>query len=140
MYFRSVSGQSQGSPQGVACQGEAKSAGSSPLSSAPVMTIATQTGVEDGPQRFDVSKLSIDPHCYECKVKYRDPRPKDLVMFLHAYTYSVRILLSKHFDSLFAFLKFCNTLFQGPDWVFETELPEWAKEDWIDPEDYLTDD
>ena len=53
------------------------------------VTTATQTGIEEADQRFDQAKLSIDPHCYECKVKYRDPRPKDLVMFLHAYTYSV---------------------------------------------------
>jgi len=38
---------------------------------------------------------------------------KDLVMFLHAYTYT------------------------GPDWVFKTELPSWAEENWIDPEWYF---
>ena len=53
------------------------------------VTIATQTGIEEADKRFEVSKLSTDPHCYECKVKYRDPRPKDLVMFLHAWAYSV---------------------------------------------------
>lgn len=53
------------------------------------VTIATQTGIEEADKRFDAAKLSIDPHCYECKVKYRDPRPKDLVMFLHAWAYSV---------------------------------------------------
>jgi len=70
------------------------------------VTIATQTGIEEADRGFDISKLSVDPHCYECKVKYRDPRPKDLVMFLHAWTYS------------------------GPDWHYQTELPNWAKEDW----------
>ena len=39
---------------------------------------------------FDESRLTVDRHCYECKVKYRDPTAKDLVMFLHAWTYSVR--------------------------------------------------
>ena len=53
------------------------------------VTIATQTGIEEADKRFDISKLSTDHHCYECKVKYRDPRPKDLVMFLHAWAYSV---------------------------------------------------
>ena len=53
------------------------------------VTIATQTGIEEADKGFDIAKLSVDPHCYECKVKYRDPRPKDLVMFLHAWTYSV---------------------------------------------------
>ena len=51
------------------------------------VTIATQTGIEEADKRFDISKLSTDHHCYECKVKYRDPRPKDLVMFLHAWVY-----------------------------------------------------
>ena len=54
-----------------------------------VTTIATQTGIEDADELFDHKKLSYDAHCYECKVKYRDPSPKDLVMFLHAYTYTV---------------------------------------------------
>ena len=61
----------------------------SSLSHEEKVTIATQTGIEEADRRFDSAKLSIDPHCYECKVKYRDPRPKDLVMFLHAWTYSV---------------------------------------------------
>ena len=56
-----------------------------------VTTIATQTGIEDADELFDLKKLSYDAHCYECKVKYRDPSPKDLVMFLHAYTYTVRV-------------------------------------------------
>ena len=65
-------------------------------------------------QNFDPTKLSIDPHCFECKVKYRDPKPNDLVMFLHAWTYS------------------------GSGWKYSTELPAWTKEDWVDPENYLT--
>ena len=56
------------------------------------VTIATQTGIEEADKGFDMGKLSVDTHCYECKVKYRDPRPKDLVMFLHAWKYSVRSL------------------------------------------------
>jgi len=74
------------------------------------VTIATQTGIEEADKRFDISKLSTDHHCYECKVKYRDPRPKDLVMFLHAWAYS------------------------GPDWQYRTELPAWAKDNWVDPD------
>ena len=30
-----------------------------------------------------------DNNCYECKVKYRDPAPRDLVMYLHALRYQV---------------------------------------------------
>ena len=43
-------------------------------------------------------KMTWDPHCYECKVRYRDPKAKDLVMYLHAWRYKVRItdLLKDH--------------------------------------------
>jgi len=47
-----------------------------------------------------------DPHCYECKVKYRDPSPADLMMYLHALRY------------------------QGNGWSYQTELPYWARADW----------
>ena len=48
-------------------------------------------------------KMTWDPHCYECKVRYRDPKAKDLVMYLHAWRYKVRITdLSK--DHNFVFL------------------------------------
>ena len=52
--------------------------------------------------RFDESRLTVDRHCYECKVKYRDPTAKDLVMFLHAWTYSVSMwdITSYHTVSL----------------------------------------
>eukprot|EP00095_Tigriopus_kingsejongensis_P006178 snap_masked-scaffold191_size271209-processed-gene-0.7 protein:Tk06178 transcript:snap_masked-scaffold191_size271209-processed-gene-0.7-mRNA-1 annotation:"AGAP009693-PA" len=30
--------------------------------------------------RYQPEKMTWDPNCYECKVKYRDPKPKDLVM------------------------------------------------------------
>ena len=62
---------------------------------------------------FDTSKLSVDPHCQECKVQFRDPKPKDLVMFLHAWSYS------------------------GQNWQYRTELPNWAKEDWVDEDQEL---
>jgi hypothetical protein len=53
---------------------------------------------------FDTKKLTVDPHCYECKVKYRDPRPRDLVMFLHAWTYSVKTRAVKRPRPLFTCL------------------------------------
>ncbi|KAL7638888.1 UNVERIFIED_CONTAM: hypothetical protein RMT77_010422 [Armadillidium vulgare] len=59
---------------------------------------------------FRPQLMTFDPHCYECKVKYRDPKPKDLVMFLHALKYS------------------------GPGWHYETKLPEWASETWTEDE------
>ena len=42
--------------------------------------------------KYQPEKMTWDPHCYECKVRYRDPKPKDLVMYLHAWRYKVTIL------------------------------------------------
>ena len=39
--------------------------------------------------RYMSEKMTWDPHCYECKVRYRDPKAKDLVMYLHAWRYKV---------------------------------------------------
>lgn len=50
----------------------------------------------------------IDPLCGECKIVRPDPSPKDLVMYLHALHY------------------------KGEDFDFSTELPEWAKDDWVE--------
>ncbi|KAL1513461.1 hypothetical protein ABEB36_002869 [Hypothenemus hampei] len=72
------------------------------------VTVATQTGHEAPDFAFNPDKMTVDAHCYECKVRYRDPKPQDLVMYLHAWKY------------------------RGPGWEFETELPEWAKVDWVD--------
>ncbi|CAH0556793.1 unnamed protein product [Brassicogethes aeneus] len=62
------------------------------------VTVATQTGHEAPDFSFNPDKMTVDKHCYECKVRYRDPKPQDL----------------------------------GPGWEFETELPDWARVDWID--------
>ncbi|VDI47010.1 Hypothetical predicted protein [Mytilus galloprovincialis] len=59
-------------------------------------------------QTFDESKWIPNEHCSSCKRNYIDPGPKDLVMYLHALSY------------------------KGSDWGYCTELPEWAKEDWVD--------
>ncbi|RZF46026.1 hypothetical protein LSTR_LSTR004739 [Laodelphax striatellus] len=72
------------------------------------VTVATQTGHEAPDLVFKPERMSTDPHCYECKVKYRDPKPRDLVMYLHAWKY------------------------RGPGWSYETELPEWARVDWTE--------
>ncbi|XP_023309919.1 RNA pseudouridylate synthase domain-containing protein 2 isoform X2 [Anoplophora glabripennis] len=74
------------------------------------VTVATQTGHEAPDFSFNPDKMTVDKHCYECKVRYRDPKPQDLVMYLHAWKY------------------------RGPGWEFETELPEWARVDWVDPD------
>ena len=52
--------------------------------------------------------MPIDPHCYECKIDYKNPKPEELVMFLHAFSYA------------------------GNDWCYKTEIPDWAKDDWIE--------
>ncbi|XP_034231414.1 RNA pseudouridylate synthase domain-containing protein 2-like isoform X2 [Thrips palmi] len=75
------------------------------------VTVATQTGHECPDLAFQQDKMSHDPHCYECKVRYRDPKPRDLIMYLHAWK------------------------FRGPDWSYETELPDWSKVDWCEPDD-----
>ncbi|KAK6623538.1 hypothetical protein RUM43_009390 [Polyplax serrata] len=75
------------------------------------VTVATQTGHEAPDLTFQSEKMTTDPHCYECKVRYRDPKPKDLVMYLHAWKY------------------------RGPGWEYETELPDWAKIEWVEPEE-----
>lgn len=36
-----------------------------------------------------MNKITVDEHCYECKVHYRDPKSKDLIMYLHAWKYKV---------------------------------------------------
>ena len=40
--------------------------------------------------RYAPEKMTWDPNCYECKVRYRDPKAKDLVMYLHAWRYKVK--------------------------------------------------
>lgn len=53
------------------------------------VTVATQTGHEAPDYTFNPDKMTVDKHCYECKVRYRDPKPQDLVMYLHAWKYRV---------------------------------------------------
>ncbi|XP_050431168.1 pseudouridylate synthase RPUSD2-like isoform X2 [Adelges cooleyi] len=71
--------------------------------------VCTQTDYEPPDSTFDPIKLSVDPYCKECKTRYRDPKPKDLIMYLHAYQYS------------------------GPDWKYETVMPAWADVNWKEP-------
>ncbi|XP_065828774.1 pseudouridylate synthase RPUSD2-like [Oscarella lobularis] len=47
-----------------------------------------------------------DPNCSECSFQRPDPKPRDLVMYLHALKY------------------------KGLDWEYATEIPKWAKEGW----------
>jgi hypothetical protein len=80
-----------------------------------------ETNVQKGPKDnsksssnrpgFDSNRFESDPECFECAQTYRDPTRKDLIMYLHAYSYQ--------FDDL----------------KFNTELPEWAHEDFREPEE-----
>ncbi|XP_050685421.1 pseudouridylate synthase RPUSD2 isoform X2 [Leptidea sinapis] len=80
------------------------------------VTVATQTGctapavLPATDSAVQADPLTPDPHCYECRVRYRDPRPRDLIMYLHAWKY------------------------KGPGWEYETELPQWASVEWDEPE------
>ncbi|ODM99685.1 RNA pseudouridylate synthase domain-containing protein 2 [Orchesella cincta] len=74
-------------------------------------TTAVSITKSSGPPGFRGELMTYDPHCYECKVRYRDPKPKDLVMYLHALTY------------------------KGPEWSFETKMPAWASSDWLEPDE-----
>jgi len=68
----------------------------------------TQTGIDVPDVAFIKNKLTVDPYCKECKIQYKDPKPEDLIMYLHAFKYS------------------------GPDWLYETPLPLWANVNWVE--------
>ncbi|XP_075991938.1 pseudouridylate synthase RPUSD2-like isoform X3 [Anticarsia gemmatalis] len=74
------------------------------------MASGSASGSSSGSTSGSTDALASDPHCYECRVRYRDPRPRDLVMYLHAWKY------------------------KGPGWEYETELPQWASVEWEEPE------
>ncbi|KAL5238707.1 hypothetical protein ACI65C_006117 [Semiaphis heraclei] len=68
-----------------------------------------QTGIDVPDVGFDRKKLTVDAHCQECKIRYKDPKPTELIMYLHALRYS------------------------GPDWAYETPMPAWADVNWKEP-------
>ena len=49
----------------------------------------SETAPAAGRGIFRPELMVADPRCYECKVRYRDPKPSDLVMYLHALKYAV---------------------------------------------------
>ncbi|XP_050327877.1 pseudouridylate synthase RPUSD2-like [Bactrocera neohumeralis] len=70
------------------------------------VSVGTQTGHDPPDTAYNKEKATVDEHCYECKVRFKDPKPNDLIMYLHAWKY------------------------RGPGWAYETELPNWADKDW----------
>ena len=64
-----------------------------PLETEPSETLTEQDNellAKHQEYRYQPEKMTWDPNCYECKVRYRDPKPKDLVMYLHAWRYKVK--------------------------------------------------
>ncbi|KAK3920338.1 RNA pseudouridylate synthase domain-containing protein 2 [Frankliniella fusca] len=71
-------------------------------------SVATQTNHDEPDPHFCKEKLTKEPTCSECNVQYRDPKPMDLIMYLHALRY------------------------EGPNWSYETSLPPWADVNWTE--------
>ncbi|XP_046442385.1 RNA pseudouridylate synthase domain-containing protein 2-like isoform X6 [Daphnia pulex] len=69
-----------------------------------------KTNDDSAVDSYNSDKVTFDEHCFECKTRFRDPKPKDLMMFLHAWRY------------------------KGPGWSYETQLPTWAQSDWQNDE------
>lgn len=69
----------------------------------PVKSHGNETGANDSSQ-----KTPPDHLCSECKLVRPDPTEKELIMYLHALRY------------------------KGPDFEYSTQLPDWAKEDWVE--------
>lgn len=69
----------------------------------PVKSHGNETGTNDSSQK------TPPDHLYsECKLVRPDPTEKELIMYLHALRY------------------------KGPDFEYSTQLPDWAKEDWVE--------
>ncbi|GFU04884.1 RNA pseudouridylate synthase domain-containing protein 2 [Nephila pilipes] len=54
----------------------------------------------------DSSKVTSEKNCYFCKNVFRDPKPSNMFMFLHAHKYKIN------------------------KWEFQTEIPLWASDNW----------
>ena len=61
---------------------------------------------QDGFVQFPDCGISYEPDCSDCQNQIPDPQSNELVMYLHALSY------------------------KGPDWMYKTNIPEWAHEDW----------
>lgn len=62
---------------------------------------------DETPRTEKSNSFVRDNLCGECKIVRPDPTEKDLIMYLHALRY------------------------KGPDFEYSTQLPDWAKEDWL---------
>ncbi|XP_026163540.1 pseudouridylate synthase RPUSD2 isoform X2 [Mastacembelus armatus] len=65
----------------------------------------------EGPDCMQTTPPGARDHlCSECKLVRPDPKENDLIMYLHALRY------------------------KGPDFEYSTRCPNWAKEDWVEPD------
>ncbi|XP_076834083.1 pseudouridylate synthase RPUSD2 [Brachyhypopomus gauderio] len=62
---------------------------------------------DESSRHANIVKVVRDHLCGECKIVRPDPTEKELVMYLHALRY------------------------KGPDFEYSTQLPDWAKENWV---------
>lgn len=61
---------------------------------------------------FEPQKWVPDLNCQSCRLKYVDPKPTDLLIYLHAYKY------------------------KGPTWEYTAKMPHWVADDWEEPPEY----
>ncbi|XP_071399948.1 pseudouridylate synthase RPUSD2 isoform X3 [Centroberyx affinis] len=73
---------------------------------APTKSNGNQTEAADSSQQIPPG--TRDHLCSECKLVRPDPTEQELVMYLHALRY------------------------KGPDFEYSTQLPDWAKDDWVE--------
>eukprot|EP00112_Aurelia_sp_Birch-Aquarium-sp1_P002989 Seg13338.1 transcript_id=Seg13338.1/GoldUCD/mRNA.D3Y31 product="RNA pseudouridylate synthase domain-containing protein 2" protein_id=Seg13338.1/GoldUCD/D3Y31 len=68
--------------------------------------VTEKQAVEEVHQEFPELGVCYDPDCSDCRNPMPDPQSTELVMYLHALSY------------------------KGPDWMYNTSMPEWANKDW----------
>ena len=77
---------------------------------------------------FDSNKLTVDKDCTECSIIRPDPSASQLVMYLHALSYQVTMVILCMCVWLLRTIGHINDYYttQGTDWEFHTDLPSWA--------------
>ena len=55
---------------------------------------------------FDINKWHISRDCTKCRRVFAEPRPENMIIYLHALRYT------------------------GPDWSYCTSTPKWAQDNW----------
>ncbi|KAK3086101.1 hypothetical protein FSP39_013580 [Pinctada imbricata] len=60
---------------------------------------------------FEWNNWFPDENCSDCRKRFIEPVPKFLIMYLHALKY------------------------KGSDWEYEAPMPDWARDDWVEPGD-----